>query len=290
MNRPFTPFDIIWIKNVTSKNGQAYMDVSSDNFVLHFPTKHKTNAGSPLVGEIILLYQKINGQKVFTYLVTPIDKNVDENNRTDYRYGRNVRIIAATPLSNLITVSSTRWDNINFQGISQGNACKIENISNIGNYDILLEDIWNKFTPYFRSLQKNSLRTTDLLNEEIETEDPNLTVTEGRLRLITHYARERNRDIVRKKKQQALANGNLHCETCGFSCRDTYGVEFIECHHLTQISQAGVRETTLDDLALVCSNCHRMLHKLIDEQFLSVEQLKEKIRTSTQHLLADNGG
>ena len=74
MNRPFTPFDIIWIKNVTSKTGQAYMNLPSDNFVLHFPTTHKTNAGSPLVGEIILVYQKINGKNVFTHLVTEKQK------------------------------------------------------------------------------------------------------------------------------------------------------------------------------------------------------------------------
>ena len=40
------------------------------------------------------------------------------------------------------------------------------------------------------------------------------------------------------------------------------GEGFIECHHVTPVSElrAGTR-TRLSDLAVVCSNCHRMLHR-----------------------------
>ena len=34
----------------------------------------------------------------------------------------------------------------------------------------------------------------------------------------------------------------------------------MECHHLLPLSQSGVTTTRLSDLALVCSNCHRVLH------------------------------
>jgi len=152
MNRPFTPFDIIWIKNVTNSTaGQAYMDLPSDNFLLHFPTKHERNAGSPYVGEIILLFQNINYQRVFTHLVSPTDEDVNPDyNQPNYMYGRKVNVIAATPSAELIPVETTLWDSVNFQGISMGNACRIGNIKNINNYDELLEDIWNRFAPHFR--------------------------------------------------------------------------------------------------------------------------------------------
>lgn len=253
------------------------MNLQSNNFLLHFPTKHRTNAASPQIDEIILLHQNINGQKVFTHLVSAIDEIVQEDNtRQNYRYGRNVRIIASTSLSEPIPVASTAWSNVNFQGISQGNACKIENIVGVGNYDPLLEDIWNRFGPHFRDA--SSFNTTGIIRDEIETIDPGLSVTEGRLRLITHLARERNRQIINEKKRLATVAGRLHCEACSFSFGNTFGVDFIECHHLTPIAQAGVRNTTLDDLALVCSNCHRMLHKLIDGRFLTIEELRERIR------------
>ncbi len=150
MKSIFSPFDIIWIKNVTdSSEGQTYMNCPAGSFVLHFPDRHKYNCASPKAGEVILIYQKINHQNVFTHLVTPIDNNmVADEVKTYFKYGRHVQIIAFTPIPDLIHVSSTLWKNVNFQGISQGNACRIRNISKIKNVDHLLHDIWNRFTPF----------------------------------------------------------------------------------------------------------------------------------------------
>ncbi len=172
------------------------------------------------------------------------------------------------------------WDKVNFQGISQGNACEIANISNIDNYDILLQDIWNRFATFFREEFISSTIFTESMEAEIKNVDASISVTEGKLRLVTHYARERNRSIIRAKKQQALQNKSLECEVCEFSFIDKFGVEFIECHHKIPISQSGVAETKLDDLGLVCANCHRMLHKQFDGFFLTMEELKEKINTN----------
>ncbi len=57
----------------------------------------------------------------------------------------------------------------------------------------------------------------------------------------------------------------------------TYSSNYIECHHKTPIAQYGVRDTTMTDLALVCANCHRMLHTKFDGDFLSIDELKDKI-------------
>lgn len=277
--KQFTPTDIVWIKNVTNtETGQAYMNLSSDKFILHFPNQHKTNISSPQIGEIILLRQKINGISVFTHLVTPIDnETVDSNEHPDFRFGRRVQLIAKTSPENAIKVSSTNWSRISFGGISQGNACRIENIKDIGFIDDLQFEIWEQFIPFFVKDQIQSVKTTSAFINEIEIIDPNLTVTEGKLRLVSHYARERNPEIVRSKKQQAVANETLFCEICTFSFRARYDVDFIECHHRTPISQTGETKTRLEDLALVCANCHRMLHKKIDGKFLSIEELKSRL-------------
>jgi hypothetical protein len=78
-----TPSDIIWIKNVTNKQGRhAYMDLPSNRFVLHFPNKFgmTTNLLKPKVDDIILIRQIIDRVPVFTHLVTPIDEfRVDES-------------------------------------------------------------------------------------------------------------------------------------------------------------------------------------------------------------------
>jgi len=133
MNRHYTPFDIIWAKNVTnSEIGYAYMDLTGEDFILHFPTHHKGNVLSPKAGEIILLHQNINGQKVFTHLVSPIDNIRHEENRDNFKYGRKVRVIAKTDMSS-IPVSSTLCSKISFKGISHGNACEIAKISKVEN-------------------------------------------------------------------------------------------------------------------------------------------------------------
>ena len=58
--------------------------------------------------------------------------------------------------------------------------------------------------------------------------------------------------------------GALTCETCRFDFAHTYrgyGSGYIECHHIVPLGAAGRTQTRLRDLVLVCSNCHRMLHR-----------------------------
>lgn len=67
------------------------------------------------------------------------------------------------------------------------------------------------------------------------------------------------------------------CAVCGFSFEKKYGQhgkDFIEIHHLMPIEN-GIRQSTIDDVIPVCSNCHRMLHK--GKTMLSIEYLKEII-------------
>lgn len=89
-------------------------------------------------------------------------------------------------------------------------------------------------------------------------------VAEGRLLYRRHRARERNRALVARKKAEARSRGELACEVCGFDFGKIYGPlgkDFIECHHKRPLSVSGSTTTRLTDLALLCSNCHRMAHR-----------------------------
>ena len=95
-----------------------------------------------------------------------------------------------------------------------------------------------------------------------------------------HKFRERDTGIVAKKKDFVFErDGKLLCEACEFDFNVKYGelgFKYIECHHRTPLSNFTITtKTTLNDLALVCSNCHKMLHRKIDS--LSVEKLKTLI-------------
>jgi 5-methylcytosine-specific restriction protein A len=89
---------------------------------------------------------------------------------------------------------------------------------------------------------------------------------EGRLLTRIHRLRERNAKLVARRKAQAFnEDARLQCECCGFDFAKAYGSRgegYIECHHTVPLStlRPGAR-TRLIDLALVCSNCHRMIHR-----------------------------
>jgi 5-methylcytosine-specific restriction protein A len=87
---------------------------------------------------------------------------------------------------------------------------------------------------------------------------------EGRYLLRWHAYRERNPALRRKKISSVLASGGLLvCEVCEFDFATTYGERgqgYIECHHVEPLHVGGEKARSLKDLALLCSNCHRMIH------------------------------
>jgi hypothetical protein len=104
--------------------------------------------------------------------------------------------------------------------------------------------------------------------------------TEGATRLVSHLRRERNRALVEAKKAATLnANRRLCCEVCGFDFSATYGPlgeGFCEVHHLVSLSASSESvTTTLDDLAVLCSNCHRIIHR--STPMLSVAELSKVV-------------
>ena len=106
-------------------------------------------------------------------------------------------------------------------------------------------------------------------------------VKEGSAKILHHLARERDWRIVSAKKQQALLKkGSLECEICKFDFKDQYGMRgynFAEIHHIKPISDYDdSTKTSLKDLAVLCSNCHRMIHR--KEPWLDIEDLKRIIK------------
>ena len=114
------------------------------------------------------------------------------------------------------------------------------------------------------------------LPEDIDVLD--IGATEGLGVYVSHLRRERNRTVIDSKKERVLAeHGRLTCEVCGFDFAAIYGKlgdGYCEVHHKTPLaSLSGTRVTALSDLAIVCSNCHRVLHR--NTPMPSVSELKE---------------
>ncbi|MBG0796644.1 hypothetical protein IYX23_02895 [Methylocystis sp. L43] len=100
-------------------------------------------------------------------------------------------------------------------------------------------------------------------------EDPELAGFEGELRRKFILHRHREAKLRKEKIEEALkANGgHLICEVpgCDFDFLERYGElgrGFAHVHHLLELSLlARTGQTvTLKDLAVVCANCHAMIH------------------------------
>ena len=133
---------------------------------------------------------------------------------------------------------------------------------------------------------RNTIETQGELRKifEIPSNDED-EAAEGRVLTRMHHYRERDPRIVQRKKEDVLAKtGGLKCEVCTFDFSTVYGemgAGFIECHHTKPIAslKAGDR-TKLSELALVCANCHRMLHR--PKHWLSLAELRAVLAAANE--------
>ena len=84
-----------------------------------------------------------------------------------------------------------------------------------------------------------------------------------------------------QNRQQAIAIHGTRCMACGFDFEKFYGErgkDYIEVHHIvplaTRDQQVNIDPRT--DLIVVCSNCHRMIHRRKND-ILTLEGLKRII-------------
>ncbi len=102
---------------------------------------------------------------------------------------------------------------------------------------------------------------------------------EGEELSVTHRSHERNTEVVNVAKSvfKATHHGRLYCEVCGFDFREKYGehgIDFIEAHHVKPIAKRNKNEPTkVEDIVLLCSNCHSIVHR--KQPWLTILQLKQ---------------
>lgn len=208
---------------------------------------------------------------------------------------RNPKIIALSNILNQLPHFKNRPDAEKFRN-PNGVSLKLSNFMAIDpnhegkgmkGFSKLDEEMFNEYSQNLESLNKIASQITTILQNETlmlelaKIEEDEITevdsVREGLVLYKLHKYRERNKKIVNLKKKSALKlTGKLSCEVCGFDFQTKYGdlgKDFIECHHIKPLSlNDSISNTNVDDLALVCSNCHRMLHRKIDS--LSIDALK----------------
>lgn len=104
---------------------------------------------------------------------------------------------------------------------------------------------------------------------------------ENRKSVVSHLRRERSKLLA----AQCKLRDNYHCRVCGLSFEQIYGKlghGFAEAHHRVPLGKLrdNVR-TNPRDLATVCANCHRMLHRMSGE-WDDVPKLRVTVRRNRE--------
>ncbi len=105
---------------------------------------------------------------------------------------------------------------------------------------------------------------------------------EGKKTLRTHLVRERATGL-RSHLLMARQPAGLSCDVCGATGNDVDGDirdAMFEVHHASApFSDGEEKKTTIDDLALLCACCHRLIHRLVSMrgQWVSISEAQELI-------------
>jgi hypothetical protein len=132
----------------------------------------------------------------------------------------------------------------------------------------LLDDVWydDAFVP-------------ESIQDYLELAEDDRAYSEGKTVVRTIRQRQRSRKLVAEAKARfrTLHDGRLYCEACGFDFDNAYGIEYIEAHHTEPLSDIDdTTGNTVDDLVLLCANCHRAIHSRTPPY--TIEELKKMIQ------------
>lgn len=284
----FSSNDLIWTKNVKRERGNAwaYMEFEVGSlFYLNWAKGRadmgRTDARKAKVNDLILIFQTVNKNAGYTqgtyltHIVTPIDTVVYKDEDGTHPYKRLVTVVARSinPIP--------KPKEFDFREPNRGWLCGLDSIKPFKNRNTSVSVVekqqifWNLFTNKDPRI-KDSNKVGEAL-AQLEQSEGSLEGAE-KFWIGRHKYYERDPKIIFLKKQTAELSGNLKCEICKFDFSYHYGLHgkgFIECHHTNPIAGNGVRKTEIEDLVLVCSNCHRMLHRKNSNGFYyTIEELK----------------
>lgn len=89
------------------------------------------------------------------------------------------------------------------------------------------------------------------------------------------YSLHRRLDRRANRAKVFRAHGSDECQACTFRFEDKFGplgAGYFEAHHLTPLSSLSPGEVRKydykTDFAILCANCHRMIHRLDDSSDL----------------------
>ena len=116
------------------------------------------------------------------------------------------------------------------------------------------------------------------MDDSISLDEQEKEWTEDLRKYRTHKTLERNGKLVKRVKQIQ----GYSCSACGFNFEEVYGEigkDFIEAHHsipISSLKRDKIRLDPVQDFTVLCSNCHRMIHRI--NPVPTLEEFKRLLR------------
>lgn len=132
----------------------------------------------------------------------------------------------------------------------------------------------NRIKEYINEIINNKVIVNSSSDEEYK---------EGQLKEQLITTRERDP----KAREKCIDKYGYICQVCGVDLVQFYGPiakNYIHVHHIDFISNSDGEHTINpeEDLITVCPNCHAMLHRKLDGNYLSVDELKDEIKKAKE--------
>ena len=139
---------------------------------------------------------------------------------------------------------------------------KVEYINKIKSNEDLLNNITSLLDLFELLIERGGINNEDITEEtkELVIQGTEEKIVKKHIQIEKVYYK-RNQKLIKSIKESS----DYICEACGFNFNHKYkhSPNYIEAHHITPISEmkTETRTTTREDIALLCSNCHKMIHK-----------------------------
>jgi 5-methylcytosine-specific restriction protein A len=125
----------------------------------------------------------------------------------------------------------------------------------------LIADLTNMIRLYESLIQGET--NSEVSNTTVEGDEPPEMAYEDATRFRMHKRIERNANLAKAVKK----HHGYTCQVCGTNFEARYGAigkEYIEAHHLKPLATIKGKKVAMDpirDFAVLCANCHRMVHR-----------------------------
>lgn len=203
--------------------------------------------------------------------------------------GRDQRVVGLSELLRQLPYHSEASKRESFRN-GDGVAFKLQNLRQVatghglGNVSQMDRKIWSEFgsrpeaVKQMAEVIRGNIAAVQVMPPQEAEEDEEFF--EGRVATIVHNRRERNSRLRSQLIDLRRKGDGLACEVCGATGptgSEALAEAIFEAHHIIPLSAAPERKTRLADMALLCANCHKLIHRLIAAEKRWIEPSEAKL-------------